>query len=147
MRQLTLLTLALTLASPAWSTEGAWVDEARSVATSVPPKLLVVLNEEIAKGGPESAIVVCRDKAPELAKAASQQTGWAVRRVSLKNRNPKAVPDAWERAALEDFDRRAAAGESAPTLEKAELVTEEGRQVQRYSIGQIRGAMTIKKPL
>jgi hypothetical protein len=33
-----------------------------------------------------------------MAAAASQNTGWAIRRVSLKNRNPKAVPDAWEQA-------------------------------------------------
>ena len=107
--------------------EPAWVGEAKKVATSIPPKLLAVLNEEIAKSGPEGAIGVCRDKAPQLAKAASDETGWSIRRVSLRNRNPRAVPDAWERAALEDFDRRAASGESATTLEKAEIVTEGGK--------------------
>jgi len=112
--------------------EPAWVGEARKVAGSVPPKLLAVLTEEIGKNGPEGAILVCRDKAPQLAKAASDETGWSVRRVSLRNRNPRAVPDAWERAALEDFDRRAASGESATTLEKAEIVTEGGKQSYRY---------------
>ena len=122
-----------------------------------------------------------------MAKAASEKTGWKIRRVSLKNRNPKAVPDAWEQAALEDFDRRAAAGESPAKLEKAELVTEGDSKSYRYmkalptqplclechgssadispavkaklaelypddkavgySVGQIRGAMTIRKPL
>ncbi len=112
--------------------EPAWVGEARKVAGSVPPKLVAVLTEEIGKNGPEGAILVCRDKAPQLAKAASDETGWSVRRVSLRNRNPRAVPDEWERAALEDFDRRAAAGESATTLEKAEIVTEGGKQSYRY---------------
>jgi hypothetical protein len=112
--------------------EPAWVGEARKVAGSVPPKLLAVLTEEIGNNGPEGAILVCRDKAPQLAKAASDETGWSVRRVSLRNRNPRAVPDGWERAALEDFDRRAAAGESATTLEKAEIVTEGGKQSYRY---------------
>ena len=161
--------------------------EARKVATMVPPKLLAVLTTEIEKGGPEGAIGACREKAPAMAKAASEQTGWSIRRVSLNNRNPKAVPDAWERAVLEDFDRRAAAGESPATLEKGELVTEEGKKSYRYmkalptldlclkchgpqaalspavkaklaelypqdkatgySVGQIRGAMTIRKPL
>jgi len=110
----------------------AWVGEARKVAGSVPPKLLAVLTEEIGKNGPEGAILVCRDKAPQLAKAASDETGWSVRRVSLRNRNPRAMPDGWERAALEDFDRRAASGESATTLEKAEIVTEGGKQSYRY---------------
>lgn len=165
----------------------AWVADARKVASSVPPKLLAVLNEEIAKGGPEGAIMVCREKAPELAKAASAESGWAIRRVSLKNRNPKAAPDAWERAALTDFDRRAAAGENPATIEKAEIVVVDGKETYRYikalpvqpmcvachgpadqlspslkeklkalypddkgvgySPGQIRGAITLKKPV
>jgi hypothetical protein len=182
------LSLALILAaSSGFAQQPDWAAEARKVATSVPPKLLSVLTAEIEKGGPEAAIEVCREKAPQLAKAASEETGWQVRRVSLRNRNPKAVPDAWERATLEDFDRRAAAGESPATLEKAELVEEGGKSVRRYMralptqplclachgpadqlkpavverlkagypddraigyrVGEIRGAMTIRKPL
>lgn len=110
----------------------SWVPQARAVATAVPPRLLAVLQEEIARGGPEGAVQVCRDKAPAMARQASEQTGWAIRRVSLRNRNPRAVPDAWERAALEDFDRRAAAREPASSLERAEVVMENGQPVRRY---------------
>lgn len=186
MKTLPVALLALA-AVTAGAQDPAWVGDARKVASSLPPKLLVVLNEEIAKGGPEGAIAVCRDKAPELAKAASAESGWAIRRVSLKNRNPKAVPDAWERTALEDFDRRAAAGENPATIEKAEVVVVDGKNTYRYmkalpvqplcvachgpaeqlapgvkeklktlypddkgvgySPGQIRGAITLKKPV
>jgi hypothetical protein len=182
-----LLAAMLAASLPAIAADPAWVGEARSVASSVPPKLVAVLTEELGKSGPEGAIAVCSVKAPEMAKAASEATGWNVRRVSLRNRNPKAVPDAWERAALEDFDRRAAAGEAPATLEKAEIVTENGRQSYRYMralptqplclnchglpeqltpavkeklkalypddkavgyrSGEIRGAMTIRKPV
>ena len=114
------------------SQDTAWQAEARQVAASVPPRLLTVLQAEIARGGPAGAVEVCRDKAPAMAKAASEETGWAIRRVSLKNRNPKAVPDAWERAALEDFDRRAAAGEPPAQLERVEVVNDGGRRLQRY---------------
>jgi hypothetical protein len=124
---LTWLVPALALAA-----DPPWIDEARSVASSVPPKLLAVLTAEIAKAGPEGAIAVCREEAPKLAKAASEATGWQVRRVSLRNRNPKAVPDAWERATLEDFDRRAATGANPAALEHAEAVQEGGRTVWRY---------------
>ncbi|ODU09379.1 MAG: hypothetical protein ABS84_08135 [Rubrivivax sp. SCN 71-131] len=110
----------------------AWQGQARQVATAVPPKLLAVLQAEIARGGPAGAVEVCRDKAPAMARAASAESGWTIRRVSLRNRNPKAVPDDWERGVLEDFDRRAAAGEPAATLERAEIVSEGGRSVQRY---------------
>ena len=88
-----------------WANEAPWVADARSVASSIPPKLLQVLTDEIGKGGPESAIEVCKEKAPQMAKAASEQSGWSIRRVSLRNRNPKAVPDSWERNALEEFDQ------------------------------------------
>ena len=136
MLRKTLLALALTAALPALpalaADEAQLLDEARKVATSIPPKLLEVLDDEIRKGGPENAIGVCREKAPQMAKAASEKTGWAIRRVSLKNRNPKAIPDAWEKAALEEFDRRAAAGEKPTGLEKGELLTVGGQQVYRY---------------
>ena len=119
MLRKTLLALALTAALPALpalaADEAQLLDEARKVATSIPPKLLEV-----------------REKAPQMAKAASEKTGWAIRRVSLKNRNPKAIPDAWEKAALEEFDRRAAAGEKPTGLEKGELLTVGGQQVYRY---------------
>lgn len=112
--------------------EAALLDEARKVATSIPPKLLSVLTDEIAKGGPEGAIDVCREKAPKMAAAASAETGWAIRRVSLKNRNPKAAPDAWERGVLEDFDKRAANGEKPTSLEKDEVVADGDKKIYRY---------------
>jgi hypothetical protein len=127
------LPVALAIAAaPAFADEAKLLEEARGVASSVPPKLLTVLQDEIKKSGPEGAIGVCREKAPAMAKAASEQTGWAIRRVSLKNRNPKAVPDAWEEAVLKDFDKRAAAGEKPTGLEKGEVVTVDGKQIYRY---------------
>jgi hypothetical protein len=181
-----LLSVALLAGLNAVAQDAPWLLEARQVASQVPPKLLQVLTEAIAKDGPAAAMAVCRDKAPQMAKAASEQTGWNIKRVSLQNRNPKAVPDAWERAALEEFDRRAAAGESPATLEKSDTVTTDaGRTEYRYmkalpvqqlcltchgkadkllpevasqlhtlypddkavgyALGQIRGAMTIRK--
>lgn len=182
-----LFTLTLALSLSATADEAPDLASARKVASSVPPQLLQVLSTEIDKGGPESAIAVCRDKAPELARSASEKTGWTIRRVSLRNRNPKAVPDAWERTALDDFDRRAAAGESPATLEKGEIVGQGAQKEFRYmkalpvqqiclachgpadslspavkaqlkqhypddkaigyALGQIRGAMTIRKPM
>lgn len=136
MLRKTLLAFAMTAVLPALpafaADEAQLLDEARKVAGSIPPKLLEVLDDEIRKGGPENAIGVCREKAPQMAKAASEKTGWAIRRVSLKNRNPKAVPDAWEKGVLEEFDRRAAAGDKPTGLEKGELLTVDGQHVYRY---------------
>lgn len=120
------------LAAHALANEEQLLAEARGIPAKMVPKLLEVLNEEIAKGGHAGAISVCREKAPQMAKALSEQTGWAIRRVSLKNRNPKAVPDAWERAVLEDFERRLAAGENPAQIDKAEVVTVDGQKMFRY---------------
>lgn len=184
----TLLAAALAVLSvSAFAQEGNMVQEMRETAMSMPPKLLDVLNAEIKKSGHAEAMSVCREKAPAMAKALSEAKGVQIRRVSLKNRNPKAVPDAWERAVLEDFDRRAAAGEKPVTLERGEVVAEGGRKTYRYmkalptmqpctnchgdpatmkpavieklaslypqdravgyKVGDIRGAITLKKPL
>jgi hypothetical protein len=124
--------LLMACAAPPPAVDMGWVPQARAVGTAVPPRLLEVLREEIARSGPEGAIAVCNEKAPALARSASQESGWNVRRVSLRHRNPKAVPDAWERAVLEDFDRRAAAGEAPAQLERAEVVVEDGKPQQRY---------------
>ena len=164
--------------------DDAMLGEARKVATTLPPKLLAVLQEEISKSGPEGAITVCRDMAPKMAGEISRQTGWKIKRVSLKARNDvRAIPDAWEKAALEDFDKRAAAGEPPAQLEKGEKVDNEYRYAKAlpvqplclschgpadqlspavksalgqhypndratgYSVGQIRGAISVRKPL
>jgi Protein of unknown function (DUF3365) len=128
-----MLPLAFALAAAsAIANDDKLLTEARGVASAIPPKLLNVLDEEIKKGGPEGAIGVCREKAPAMAKAASEQSGWAIRRVSLKNRNPKAVPDAWEMAVLKEFDQRAAGGEKPTGIENGEVVMDGDKKMYRY---------------
>jgi len=120
---------------PACAEELALMTEARAAATSLPPRLVTALNEEIARSGPEGAIPVCRDMAPKMAKEIVASTGWQLKRVTLKARNPeRATPDAWERKMLEEFDRRAAAGENPAKLEKGEMVEQaDGTRAFRYA--------------
>lgn len=128
-----LLVLAALLSAPfAHANDEALVAETKKTAMAIPPKLLSMVQAEIEKGSISGAIEACSDKAPKMAAQASQSTGWAIRRVSLKNRNPKATPDAWEQEALLDFDKRALAGESPTTLEKVEFVNEGSTRSLRY---------------
>ena len=164
--------------------DDALLDEARKVATTLPPKLLASLQQEISKSGPEGAIPGLQGHGAENGREISQQTGWKIKRVSLKARNEaRAIPDEWEKAALEDFDKRAAAGEPPAQLEKGERIGNEYRYVKAlpvqplclschgpvdqlspavksvlsqhypndratgYSVGQIRGAISVRKPL
>ncbi|MFN3885066.1 MAG: DUF3365 domain-containing protein, partial [Rhodocyclaceae bacterium] len=129
---LMLLAVGLTVTSPVMADEAQLLQEARGIPAKMVPKLLEVLQDEIDRSGHAGAISVCREKAPEMAKNLSAQIGWQVRRVSLKNRNPKAVPDAWERATLEEFERRLAAGEKPTGIDKGEIVEENGQKFYRY---------------
>jgi len=55
----------------------------------------------LKSGGPAHAIQVCAEKAPSIAQQLSTETGWMVKRVSLKVRNKQtATPDAWETKVL-----------------------------------------------
>jgi hypothetical protein len=107
--------------------------EARALAGQLGQQLGAALRKEMAATGPEGAIGVCRQLAPELAGALSRQHGSKIARVSLRPRNPMlGQPDAWEQTVLADFDRRAAAGEKPETLERAEMVDEPAGRSFRY---------------
>ena len=80
------------------------------------------LEKAIQAGGPAHAISVCSEKAPSIAQDLSSDSGWMVKRVSLKPRSETAIPDAWEKKVLEQFDQRQANGESAEKMAYMEVV-------------------------
>ena len=162
--------------------------ETKKTVLPVVPKVVNAMQEAVADKGVAGAIPVCKEQAPELIKEKRKETGWDIRRVSLKTRNAeRGTPDLWEAQVLADFDMRAANGEKPETLEKSEIVTIDGKPVFRYmkalpvgevclkchgpavgldaglkaklgesyphdqatgySQGQIRGALTVKRPL
>lgn len=162
--------------------------ETKKTVLPVVPKVVNAMQEAVATKGVAEAIPVCKDQAPKLIKEVRDSSGWSIRRVSLKTRNAeRGTPDLWEARVLADFDIRAANGEKPETLEKAEIVTIDGKPVFRYmkalpagevclkchgpadgldaglkaklkenyphdlatgySQGQIRGALTVKRPL
>jgi hypothetical protein len=125
------VSLAAMAASSAWAMDGVPADM-EAVAKNLPPKLMAVVRTEIQANGLDGAVAACNVKAPAMAKEAAQANGMQIRRVSLKNRNPKAVPDAWETTVLQDFDRRAAAGEAPATLEASTVEKQNGKTVFRY---------------
>ncbi|QFU75847.1 DUF3365 domain-containing protein [Halioglobus maricola] len=123
-------TLALTLCSALAHTT-ALDDEAASLAQEFVGRLQPQLKQAMEEGGPGMAIEVCSHQAPLIADTLSAESGWIIKRVSLKSRNAsRAVPDQWERAVLEDFDRRAAAGESPVTIHYSETTPSHYRHLQ-----------------
>ncbi len=162
--------------------------ESRDVATPFLQQLGAANKKAISESGPDAAVGVCKDIAPQLTSSISRQTGWKLTRVSLKVRNPLlGTADAWEQKGLQEFEARVAKGEKPETLELAEIVQEPNGKSFRYmkaivlqqgcvachgsaeqipdgvkarlaeeyphdratgyGVGQIRGAVSIKRPL
>jgi hypothetical protein len=109
--------------------------EARALVQQFTGQLLPTLQNALAEGGPVAAIEVCAVRAPEIAATLSTESGWQVRRVSLKPRNAgSASPDIWETAVLETFDQRQAAGEPGPTLNASAVENDEFRYMQAQPV-------------
>lgn len=97
--------------------------EAVSIVKKFGGALKPELKKAMKSGGPAQAISVCSEQAPAIAENLRAETGWYVKRVSLKARNQKtAIPDAWERKVLEQFDQRQTKGEPAEKMAFAEVV-------------------------
>jgi hypothetical protein len=110
--------------------------EAAELAGVFVGRLLPTLQQAMLEGGPVNGIDVCAVQAPLIAQQLSEQSGWQVKRVSLRARNSAtAVPDDWERVALQEFDQRQQSGEVAAGMSKAETVAGEFRFIQAQPAG------------
>ncbi len=125
--------IGLPAVSQAESGQDSELAEARALVGQLARELGGALKKEMAASGPEGAIGVCRQMAPEIAGNLSRQSGAKVARVSLRTRNPMlGQPDVFEQSVLADFDRRAAAGEKPEALEHVEVVSEPAGRYLRY---------------
>lgn len=125
MRTISVILAAVLAAAPALARAedlSTRKQEAAAIVQAFFGEMKGALEAGMAQGGPVNAISVCNEKAPAIAAAHAARTGWSVGRTSLKLRNRANAPDAWERAVLEEFEARKAAGEKPDTLVKAELV-------------------------
>jgi hypothetical protein len=164
------------------SQQGIHQQEARQLVQQFVGQLKPQLKKAMQEGGPTLAIESCAAIAPTIADALAAESGWTVRRVSLKTRNAsRAQPDEWERAVLIKFDQRQAAGELSATINFGETRGDYYRYMQAqgvepvclachgeqlsapvkeildeyypdeqatgYSLGQLRGAISLAKPL
>lgn len=117
-------------AEPAASSD-ALAAEARAAVGKFADKLKGELMGAMKVDGPLKAIEVCNLEAPAIAAEASVD-GWSVGRTSLKIRNPKNAPDAWEEAVLKEFEAAKAKGADPKTLEKFEIVEMNGARTFRF---------------
>lgn len=132
---LTAALCGLALAGPALASDDeitALTGEAAGIVAAFSDELKGELMSAMKAGGPVGAISVCNEKAPGIAAAAEEASGWSVRRASHKLRNPDNAPDPYTAAVIADFVAREAEGAPASGLTKAEIVEENGQRVFRF---------------
>jgi hypothetical protein len=87
----------------------------------------------IKADGAANAVPLCQTLSPDLSTGLSDESGFEVRRTSLKLRNPENAPEAWELEVLKVFQEKAASGADLSRLEHHELVvTAEGDRLFRF---------------
>ena len=104
----------------------------RATVKELSGTLLSELTATLKAGNPAKAIEVCNTKAPVVSAKVSEKADLKVGRTSLKPRNLKNTPDAWEEGVLKTFEARKAKGENPQTLEYYEVVEKEGQRQMRY---------------
>ncbi|OJW99887.1 DUF3365 domain-containing protein [Thiobacillus sp. 65-1402] len=125
--------LAGCASGPSAEEQAAMVADARKAAAALTQRLGGELKTALGEKGAEGAIGVCKERAPQIAAEVSKQFGLQATRVSPKNRNPAAVPDAWEAEVQTGLEKRLAAGEKPETLDTWQIVaTPTGKQF-RYA--------------
>ena len=97
---------------PGWEAGG--IAAPAALAAQFQQELAGKLQGAMQTGGPVSAIAVCRDEAPAIASRMSRRSGWQLKRVGTRVRNPlTGMPDAGEQRELLRFQQRLQDGEAA----------------------------------
>jgi hypothetical protein len=118
--------------APALAADNAELNASRAAASELLKVLKGEMEKALQSGGPINAIHFCNENAQKLTQEVATKHGVEVSRTSLRIRNPKNQPDAWETAVLKAFDERRVAGEAAKDLEHYEVVDANGTQTFRY---------------
>ncbi len=104
--------------------------EARQVSVELAEKVRSLLFQEIEKGGFVSAVRVCSEMAQQITLQFNARTGHTIRRVSLRYRNPRNIPDEYEKVKLEEFNFLNQ--KKQLSNDYIEVVNEQGQKYLRY---------------
>lgn len=121
---------AALLPATGWSADAPPVDSVKAVAGDYAKQLKSGLMAQMGANGPEGGITACSAQAAQLGAETAARTGWSIRRVSTKPRNPLAMPDAYEHATLDAFSKEIAGGKQDAS--RYEVVDEGGVRYARF---------------
>ena len=126
------LALGLATALPAQANDAVdqQLQDYRQAAQTFGKTLKGELQAAMKQGGPMAAVSVCNERAPEIAAQLSEETGFTLRRTSLKPRATE--PHDWERDVLKQFEARHADGEPPQSIEWHEVASVDGEKQLRY---------------
>ncbi|MFW6020762.1 MAG: Tll0287-like domain-containing protein [Guyparkeria sp.] len=88
------------------------------------------LQAAMKEGGPMAAVQICNERAPEIAADLSEESGFTLRRTSLKPRATE--PTDWERAVMQDFEKRKADGTPIDEIAWHEVKKVDGEKQLRF---------------
>ena len=128
--------MVMAMATPIAHLSAAELDSEVAQAKKAIKSFVVDLKGELKSNlkakGPVATIEICNKAAPEITKKKSARYAGTIGRTSLRLRNPKNAPDAWELATLKEFEVRKSNGESIKKIDKAEVVAQDGKRFFRY---------------
>ena len=105
---------------------------ARSQVRLIAGELMQKVSLAVQQGGAENALASCSMQSMDIIRRLTSESGWTIRRTSLRVRNPANAPDDWERDVLLLFEQRRAEGENMQDFEFAKVVNVDGKRVFRY---------------
>ncbi len=112
-----------------------YLTKAQEAVAELETALKAELETALSAGGMAGAIKICAEKATGIASQISRRTGWSVRRVSQKLRNPLNRPDEYEYSILKEFEKQAEKDKAENKdmgLERYDLVIIQGVKEFRY---------------
>ena len=110
----------------------ALTQEAREITKSFGGALKGELQASMMADGPVAAIEVCNVRAPEIAAAKAEASGWHVARTSHRVRNAGNAPDAWESEQLALFAKLAESGDPMDAMEVSQVIESPDGAIFRY---------------
>lgn len=124
--------LLLLMALPVLAEEQTARLEASRAAVQTFAQTLMGELQTALQTDPIQAIKICHDRAPEIARTLSAETGLEIGRTSLRYRNPDNRPVPWQAVVLKDFDARLATGENPQDIEFSQVFSRWRYEEFRY---------------
>jgi hypothetical protein len=99
------------------------IQKQKAAAGELKKTLMTQLKAKISES-PAAAVDFCAKNALDITKQVSEKTGMNIKRVSLKNRNPKNTPDAMDKKVLAAFEEALKKDKKLPEFA---TVTDDGK--------------------